>query len=195
MRHQEKTATLLLSIAIFSAAAAGETMAPASASSTESQSAQSTGRAQTNLQAKPALREQIDRTKEFLDEKEPEVDSQILRLKSDGLIDRRSTTKITSALDDARISMSGMAEGMQSDEQLDGWTARMIAYELGMAADTLAQQADKIETEVSESPAGQNGPESGDAASQDQRRELVATLRETSGLLKKAARAIARNVK
>ena len=91
--------------------------------------------------------------------------------------------------------MTGMAEGMQAEEQLDGWTARMIAYELGMAADTLTLQADKIESEVGGAAEVSADAREDDAAALDQRRDLIATLRETSSLLHKAARAIAGNVK
>lgn len=193
MKHHRKAMALLISIAL-SATAAEDTMAPASATSPDAKAQGSKVWAQTNLQAEPALREQIDQTKTFLDDKESEVDGQVSRLKTEGLIDRRSTTKIRSALDDARGSMTGMAEGMQSDQQLDGWSARMIAYELGMAADTLAQQAEKIETELVATAGSPTDPGIANSAKRDQRRDLIATLRETSTLLHKAARAIAGNV-
>lgn len=195
MRHQTRITTLLVSIALFGTAVADDTAAPAAVGANGSATEGSTDWTQTHLQAEPALREQIDRTKAFLDDKETEMDGQILHLKTEGLIDRRSTTKIKSALDDARDSMTGMAEGMQSEQQLDGWTARMIAYELGMAADTLAQQADKIETELGAAPESRDEPQDGNSANRDQRLDLIATLRETSSLLHKAARAIAGNVK
>jgi len=194
MRHHRKATALLVSIAL-SAVAAADTMAPASAPSPDVQTEASTIRAQTSLQTEPALREQIDQTKTFLDDKESEMDGQISRLKNEGLIDRRSTTKIRTALDDARGSMTGMSEGMQSDQQLDGWSARMIAYELGMAADTLARQADKIDAEFSATAGSPTAPGIANSADRDQRQDLIVTLRETSRLLHKAARAIAGNVK
>jgi len=195
MMHQTRITTLLVSIALSGTAVADDTTAPAPLESNGPATEASTEWTQTHLQAEPALREQIDQTKAFLDDKETEMDGQISHLKTEGLIDRRSTTKIKSALDDARGSMTGMAEGMQSKQQLDGWTARMIAYELGMAADTLAQQAEKIETELGATAEGHGESRDDNSANRDQRQDLIATLRETSSLLHKAARAIAGNVK
>jgi len=195
MKHQTRITTLLVSIAFSGTAVADDTTAPASLGADYPATEGSTDGKQTHLQAEPALREQIDQTKAFLDDKETEMDGQISHLKTEGLIVRRSTTKIKSALDDARGSMTGMAEGMQSDRQYDGWTARMIAYELGMAADTLTLQADKIESEVGGAAEVSADAREDDAAALDQRRDLIATLRETSSLLHKAARAIAGNVK
>lgn len=195
MWQQAVITALFLAVSNFCAAGADKTTEPTSPASNQPPAEASRDATQTNLQAGPALREQIDRTKAYLDGQETEVDGQISRLKSDGLIDRRSTTKIKSALDQARGSMTGMAEGMQSDKQYDGWTARMIAYELGMAADTLTLQADKIESEVGAAAEGRDQSRDDNSANRDQRLDLITTLRETSSLLHKAARAIAGNVR
>jgi hypothetical protein len=141
------------------------------------------------LDANPELQEQIEHTKAFLEAQEPELDEEIFRLKSEGHLDRRSTSKIRTALDDARVSMAGVAAGMHKGEPVDGWTARMIAYELGMAADTLAHQAKEIEKAL------------GSAASEDEpsslklRRDLAELLKSTSDLLQMTAQAIVKNLR
>ena len=151
--------------------------------------------AQTQLNPEPALQEQYNRTRAFLDDKVSEVDGQISRLKTEGILDRRSATKIRSALDNARISMTGMAGGMQEKEQVDGWTARMFAYELGMAADTLTQQAEGIEANLDATTGDSDGPQDGLSPEPEQQRQLARTLKETSSLLRETARAIADNLK
>jgi hypothetical protein len=150
---------------------------------------------QTQLNPDPALQEQYKRTRAFIDGKVSEVDGQISRLKTQGVLDRRSATKIRSALSNARVSMTGMAGGMQQDGQIDGWTARMFAYELGMAADTLAQEAERIDAALSSANGGDDGPRDSQLSEQDQERQLAQTLKETSSLLRKTAQAITSNLK
>jgi len=151
--------------------------------------------AQTQLDPQPALKEQYDRTRAFLDDEVSEVDGQISRLKSEGVIDRRSATKIRSALKNARASMTGMAGGMQENEQIDGWNARMFAFELGMAADTLTQNARSLEANLGATTGGSHELEDGRSAKREQQRKLVQTLEQTGNLLRKTARAITENLK
>lgn len=147
---------------------------------------------QTKLSPAPALQEQYKKTRTFLNEKVSEVDDQISQLKSSGALGRRSATAIRSALNNARVSMSGMAGGMQEEEPVDGWTARMFAYELGMAADTLTGQAEKIETNLSAPREAE--PQDGQPRDPVQQRQLAQTLKEASALLRKTAQAITDNL-
>jgi hypothetical protein len=71
----------------------------------------------------------------------------------------------------------------------------MIAYELGMAADTLAQQADRIEARLDEAPAHDERSGDGDTPEPNLRRQLAEYLDSTSRLLHETAQAIVRNLK
>ncbi|MEA3273804.1 MAG: hypothetical protein U9Q81_00580, partial [Pseudomonadota bacterium] len=77
----------------------------------------------------------------------------------------------------------------------DGWTAHMIAYELGMAGDTLAQQAERIEQHLAQTIESADGSQSGDQLELEQRQQLARTLRATSRLLRETAQAIVGNLR
>jgi hypothetical protein len=142
---------------------------------------------QARLSLDPALRERIARTRAFLDNSEQGLDSVIHRLRGEGLLDRRIASKIHSALGRARDSMSRLTAGIAANEQIDGWTARMISYDLGIAADSLAKQADAIEM-------GRGAESGSDGAptdpSGDGEQQLAQRLKEGSTLLKETAQAI-----
>lgn len=147
------------------------------------------------LTPEPALRKQIERTMVFLNEDATGLDDEIFGLKNAGILDRRSMSKIRNALNRARGSMSRVAKGMEADERMDGWTARMIAYELGLAADTLAQQADMIGAKLSSNPSGGDGSPEGESSDAPQPRGLATTLTEGGNLIRETAQAIVRNLR
>jgi polyhydroxyalkanoate synthesis regulator phasin len=64
----------------------------------------------------------------------------------------------------------------------------MIAYELGMAADTLAEEAKPIEDQLQVD--GNGGTAQLATVAAEQRRNLIKKLREGGDLLKETARAI-----
>ena len=195
MRHLILSMTLLASVTLAGTAGAGDPpQPPPSIAPTDAQDSTPPDWSKTHLQPAPALQEQIERTKAFMDDKESELDDEISRLSSEGHLDRRSSAKIRSALHEARDTMAGMTAEDPNEQQIDGWTARMIAYELGMAADTLEQQADKIETELNGVPKSDDRPHQDGAKVSDQQ-QLVHTLNETANLLRNIAQAIVRNLK
>jgi hypothetical protein len=151
--------------------------------------------AQTRLIVEPPLRQQIERTEAFLDENAARIHSEMLNLKTEGILDRRSTTKIRSALSDARRSMTKAEEGLSAEEPIDGWTARMISYDLGMVADTLAAQADPLKAAPSIQPKGGREEPDGLSAVGEQRLDLAKTLQEGTSLLRETAQAIVRHLK
>lgn len=196
MKHLIRTMTLLASFVLSGSAGAGDSPSSPPVTPVGAQIDDPKDWSHTRLYPERTLRDQIQRTKAFLDDKESEVDDEIDRLKTEGLLDRRSTSKIRTALDDARGSMSGMAEEMHAGIQVDGWTARMIAYELGMAADTLAHHAGQIETNLSEPPPeSRDEPKDGRSVDLDQRLQLAETLKTASTLLRQTARAIVRSLR
>lgn len=188
------TLTLLAAVGLTGAARADDTPSPQAPTETTAPPSGSKDWSQTHLIPKPALQQQYNRTSAFLDEKLFEVDEQVSRLKTDGVLDRRSATTIRSALNNARVSMTRMAGGMQENEQVNGWTARMFAFELGMAADTLRKQAVEIEMNLDRATAGRDGQQEVRSMELDQQRELAQTLNETGILLRKTARAITENL-
>ena len=194
MKQLVRAMTLLASV-VLSGAVATDDAPPPPVSPAGAQADGPNAWSQSRLYPKPELREQIERTKAYLDENRSVVDNEIARLKSEGQLDRRSTSKIRSTLDIVRDTMSGMAEGILAEEQIDGWTARMIAYELGMAADALAEQADQIERELNGPPAGDDRSGDGQSPETVRQRHLAQTLKMTSGLLRSTAQAITRNVR
>ena len=197
MKQLTRIKTALVLLALAGGTAAGEApKSPAEAGTQSNPPGDSPmDWAQTRLKPEPALQEQYKKTRAFLDEKVTEVDGQISRLKTDGVLDRRSATTIRSALNNARVSMTGMAGGMQEEEPVDGWTARMFAYELGMAADTLTRQAVQIVEDLDATAEGKVEPKARQPQDPDQQRQLAQTLIETSGLLRETARAITDNLK
>lgn len=195
MKQLIRAMTLLASVALAGTAVADDAP-PSPVSPAGAQTDHSNDWSQTRLDPDPALREQIERTKSYLEENKTEVDEAIVRLKTAGQLDRRSTSTIRNALDNARDAMNGMAEGMNpTAKQYDGWTARMIAYELGMAADALVQQANQIETELNEPHTGNAQTGNGHSLELDKQRDLVQTLKTTSTLLRSTAQAITRKLK
>jgi len=151
--------------------------------------------AQTRLIVEPALREQIERTETFLDDNAARIHREMLNLKIEGILDRRSTSKIRAALSDARRSITKAEEGVSAEEPIDGWTARMISYDLGMAADTLADLADPLKAAPSTSSKGGDQEPDGPSAVGEQRLHLVKTLLQGASLLRETARAIVRHLK
>ena len=137
--------------------------------------------AQARLTLDPALREQIGRTKSFLDQNATGLDSEVFRLKDQGILDRRRASKIRTALHHAQSAVAQISDSIDANEQIDGWTARMASYELGLAADSLAKQADAIEKAV-----GSDG---------EKPATLANTLKESSKLSKETARAIVSHLK
>jgi hypothetical protein len=150
---------------------------------------------QTHLSRESDLREQIETAKAFLDENAVAMMSEISRLKTAGLLDRRSTSKIRNALDHARHSMAEVAESVDSNEQINGWSARMISFELGMAADTLAKQADPIEAASDAVAKVEGEQQDGTSSVGEQQKNLAKTLNESSRLLKETAQAIVRHLR
>jgi hypothetical protein len=150
---------------------------------------------QTHLSPESDLREQIETAKAFLDENAVAMMSEISRLKTAGLLDRRSTSKIRNALDHARHSMAEVAESVDSNEQINGWSARMISFELGMAADTLAKQADPIEAASDAVAKVEGEQQDGTSSVGEQQKNLAKTLNESSRLLKETAQAIVRHLR
>jgi hypothetical protein len=149
---------------------------------------------QTHLSPEPALQQQFTRTRAFFDDKVPDIDAQISQLKSAGILDRRSATKLRSALDNARVSITRMAGDMRDIEHVDGRTARMFAFELGMAADTLTRQAGKIETNLQAATGSSDGLPDGQSPDREQQRQLGQALNETSDLLRETAGAVMDNL-
>lgn len=190
-----RTTTVILFVALAGAAGADESPAAQPGPRGDIPADGPADWAQTKLKPEPALTEQYNRTRAFLDNKLSNVDGQISRLKTDGVLDRRSATKIRSALKNARVSMTGMAGGMQENEEVDGWTARMFAFELGMAADTLTREAERIDANLDRNNVGKAEREAQRASDPDQQRQLAHTLKETSSLLRSTAKAITANLK
>jgi hypothetical protein len=151
--------------------------------------------AQTHLSSEPDLREQIEATKAFLDENAAGINSEVSRLKTAGILDRRSTSNIRNALDHARHSMTDVAESIDAEEQINGWNARMFSYELGMAADALAEQADPIAATLNEDAKGEGEEQDSPLSVREQQMHLAKTLKESSKLLKETAQAIVRHLK
>jgi len=149
----------------------------------------------SHLSPDPAMQEQFNRTKAFFDDMVPNIDDQISQMKTAGVLDRRSATKIRSALDNSRVSIARMAGDMQDIEQVDGRTARMFALELGMAADTLTLQAGKIETNLQAAIGSGDGQPDRQSPDQEQQWQLARALKKTSDLLHETARAVVDNLK
>lgn len=195
MINLARTIALAAVIAYAGTAGAGEAPAPPAISPPGLQADAGKDWSQMRLTPEPALRKQIERTMVFLNEDATGLDDEIFGLKNAGILDRRSMSKIRNALNRARGSMSRVAKGMEADERMDGWTARMIAYELGLAADTLAQQADMIGAKLSSNPSGGDGSPEGESSDAPQPRGLATTLTEGGNLIRETAQAIVRNLR
>ena len=126
MKHPIRSLALLSSLSLAGLAGAGESasspLAPPPVMPIDPD-----GQAQTLLQPEPALKEQFDQTKRYLEETETEVDEELSSLRTEGRLDRRSLSTIQGALDNARRSMRGMTGAIEGIQQVDGWTARMMA--------------------------------------------------------------------
>jgi hypothetical protein len=149
----------------------------------------------TPLFLEPAATDLLRQTKTFLDDTGAEVDDELSRMRTEGQLDRRSMSRLQGALDNARGSMDRIVAGTQGGEPVDLWTARIMAYELGMAADTLSQQAHDMETGLGSGPDGATSPSEGRSRDPDPRRHLARTLITTGDLLRESALTIARNLK
>lgn len=194
MKHCIRSLALLASFSLSGAVGAEGSESSPPASPAPTMPIDPDGQAQTLLRPEPALKEQFDRTRAFLEKTETEVDEELSSLRTEGQLDRRGLSTIQGALDKARRSMRGMTGAIEGIQQVDGWTARMMAFELGMAADTLAQQADEIERDLSKAGEGNDGPKAPQPPDPEQR-QLADTLRTTSKLLRETAVAIAHNLK
>ncbi len=62
-----------------------------------------------------------------MDTQVKELDGEISRLRNEGLLDRRSASKIRSALGHVRGLISRIAEGAEANKKIDGRTARMVS--------------------------------------------------------------------
>jgi len=172
-----------------------ETLPSVTTSLTDPQAEVAEDWSQTYLSPDPAFREQIERTKAFLDTHEEGLDSEVSRLKNEGFLDRLSASKIRSALERVRNSISHLAEGIETDQKINGWTVRMVSFELGMAADTLARQANGINAESNAGPESRDNPANGHSSETTRLRHLIKILREGDDLVRETAQAIVRHLK
>lgn len=186
-----RTMTLVIAIAFAGITGAEEALSPLVVSPAEPQTDVAEDWSRTYLVPEPAFRVQIERTRVFLDTQVKGLDGELFRLRNEGLLDRRSAAKIRGVLEHIRGSISRIAEGIEADEKIDGRAARMVSYELGMAADTLAQQANEIDAD----PDHHDNAGNGISLEMAQPRHLVKTLREGSNLVKEIAQAIVRHLK
>lgn len=195
MKYLARTPILVIAIAFLGTSAAEDWPSLPGESRTGPRINNAKDWSQTHLFLDLALREQIERTQTYLDEHLTGMNKEISRLKTEGVLDRRSTSEIRNALNHARNSMTGATEGIEANEQIDGWTARMISYELGMAADMLAKQAGPIEAALNARPGGGDGASGALPSEEIERLNLADTLRESSSLLKQTAQAIVSHLK
>ncbi|MCB2264330.1 MAG: hypothetical protein LGR52_15525 [Candidatus Thiosymbion ectosymbiont of Robbea hypermnestra] len=144
-------------------------------------------RPRISLLPTPALRARIERTWAFLDTNRDGLDAGLFRLKNAGFLDRRGRSGIRSALERARDSLSRLAKDLEANKTIDGWTARMVSYELGMAADTLVQQASRIDAA---SNAERDNAGNGRLSEATQARSLANGLKEGGSLMRETAHAI-----
>ncbi len=186
-----RTITLVIVIAFAGITKAEEALSPLVASPAGPRAEVAEDWSQTYLFPEPALRAQIERTRLFLDTQVEGLNGELSRLRTEGLLDRRSASKIRSALEHIRGSISRMAEAIEANKKIDGRAARMVSYELGMAADTLAQQVNKIDTD----PDNHDNAVKGVSLETAQLRYPARTLSECSKLVKETAHAIVRHLK
>ena len=140
------------------------------------------------------MQESIHRTNEFLDSQTPTLSDRLNELKWMGHIDRRTKAAIESTIADVQRSMSGMEVTKQAG-LLDATQARTIAYELGMAGDVLAKQADKIRANLAGPDEGSPLEDGGQRISTEKGMEIADTLDTMSRHLHETARAIVSNLK
>jgi hypothetical protein len=195
MKYLSRTTALVIAIALSGTVGADPAPSSADEPGVDRGTNEAKDWAQTRLSPEPDLREQIGRTQVFLDDNLTAINSEISRLKTQGQLDRRGTSKLRNALNHARESLTRVTESIDTDQQIDGWTARMISYDLGMAADALAQQAGLIEEALNARIEGREGGPVALSSKGNPKSYLVNTLTETSGLLKETARAIVRYLK
>lgn len=139
---------------------------------------------QTRLEATPALREQIDRTQAFLRDRETALEQDLVRWRATGRLDRRAAMDIRRALQAAGDTLDRLTAGEDwTARQIDGRTTRLFAYELGMAADTLRQQASSIPPEAVSPDRASSPPASGQPP-------LTDWLRQAGDLLYQSAQAL-----
>lgn len=174
--------------------ARSDALPPSPVAPADAQSGSGSSGAQQHFQLDPDLRKQIERTSAALDEYDAHVEEDIARLREAGHLDRRTRSRIRLALNNAHDTMTGMTAGMEGEQRIDGWTARMIAYELGMAADALASQANKIEKGPAEVVDNAGDNSDNPLTLTERQRRMVETLKKTSGLLRETAHAISRGV-
>lgn len=186
-----RTTTLVMAISFTGISGAKEVLSPLVTSPIGPRADVAEDWSQTYLFPEPALRAQLERTRLFLDTRVKGLNGELSRLRNEGLLDRRGASKIRSALEHIRGSISRMAEAIEANKKIDGRAARMVSYELGMAADTLARRVNKIDTD----PDNHDNAVKGVSPETDRLRYLAKTLGEYSNLVKKTAHAIVRRLK
>lgn len=186
--------TLTMAIAFAGLTGAEEIPSPSALSLTGSQTNVAEDWSQTYLFPKPAFRAQIERTRVFLNTHVKGLDGELFRLRDAGFLDRRSSSKIRSALKHVRVSISHLAEGIEANEKINGRTARMVSFDLGMAADTLAQQATELDAELNTAPRGREEALNSPSSEVTRPQHLAKTLREGGKLVKETAQAIVRHL-
>lgn len=146
---------------------------------------------QTRLVSEPVLRTQMESTEELLGGNTGGLAAEVSRMKADGVLDRRSATEIRTALDHARDSIGRLTQDIEARRHIDGEKARLVSYELGLAADALVQQADAISTEPDGVAAAvPPWPPVAPSSDTEQRQQLAARLRQSADLLRGTARQI-----
>jgi len=147
---------------------------------------QAKGWSQTRLLAGPELRIQIESTETFL----AGLTVDVGRLKAEGAVDRRSFTEIRTAIDHAHGSIMRLSADIEAQRRIDGEAARLVSYELGLAADALVDQAKLLDGDSTAAVAAETAIGDGSMSEAEQRQYLAARLRQSADLLKGTARHI-----
>jgi len=197
MKHLARITTLAVVMVFSGTTGADNTTSPPAEPGSGVHADEAKDWSQTHLFPAPVLREQIERTNVFLEENTPVMVKDTFELKSEGVLDRRGASRIRSALKHARLSMTKLAEGVGAEDRMDGWSARMISYELGMAADKFSKEVDLIRAEAASSTGSEASDGALDGLSSVEKRErrLTQSLSKASDLLKETAQAIVRYLK
>lgn len=189
-----RTLTLAAAIAVIPIAGAQQQPTPATPTAADSLTRIDRDWSHTHLALEPAFREQIERTRAFLDTHENKLNTELARLKSEGIIYRGDNSQIRGALDHIRGSISRITESIETNQRIDGWAARMVSYELGIAADTLAQRANEIDARLKANPGTLGAAPHDPGAAAARPRYLVKTLEETSNLMKETGQTIVHHI-
>ena len=185
---------LVISVSLAGAAGAGDAPPPPAAA-TAGKDDPAARYGQLQLHPEAVFQEQVKGTKELLDGKEPEVLDQLDRLRSGGHLDRRSASAIPDALANARVTTNALAAEILAGKPIPGAEARSMARALGVAADSLTQQASEIETGLSGMPAGGEPTPEGGSSHLDLQRGLVQDLTTIGERLRGTAHGVMENLK